>query len=293
VSSRVPPLLRGLLDEAGSVPPGAVSLDQAVAAHRRHRAAWYADLVGCLLVPAVDAAALGQHLARRPDAEPDTPLPIGLVGSVPALTGALAALSGAAPDVVAVRQIESPVAKRGEDPLPGLAGFQHLLSGRDCTGYAEIPLSWGLVSALDALAGARAAGVPVAAKFRIGGLAAELFPTPVELAAVICACRDRALPFKLTAGLHWAIRHTDPETGLVHHGFLNVLIAAALAAEGGEPADLAEVLASTDPLPVIEGVRARLGTDRPLWIGFGSWSVDDALADLATLTLLRGPTPAA
>ena len=37
----------------------------------------------------------------------------------------------------------------------------------------------------------------LAPKFRVGGLAAELFPTPVELAAVLCACRDRELPFRL------------------------------------------------------------------------------------------------
>src|SRR5947207_3385670 len=83
---------------------------------------------------------------------------------------------------------------------------------------------------------------------RTGGLAAELFPTPIELAAVICACRDRGLPFKLTAGLHHAIRHTDPETGFVHHGFLNVLVGAAQAAADAEVADVGATLAGTDPV---------------------------------------------
>src|SRR5204862_5582864 len=121
---------------------------------------------------------------------------------------------------------------------------------KDLLAYAEIPLTWGLTAALDTVAEARAAGVPIAPKFRTGGLAAELFPTPVELAAVICACRDRGLPFKLTAGLHHALRHTDPETGFIHHGFLNVLVAAAQAVhQAAEVADVAATLAGTDPAP--------------------------------------------
>lgn len=280
IVSRVPTLLRGLLDDAAVFPPGNASLVEAVTAHRRHRAAWYADLIGPLLAPAEGAAELARIVA-----DDDDLLEIGLVGDAAALPGALAVLTGR----VRVRQLESPVAKRGQDPLPGLAAFLDLVATTGLTGYAEVPLTWGLLGALDAIAQARADGVAVAPKFRTGGLAAELFPTPVELAAVICACRDRSLPFKLTAGLHWAIRHTDPETGLVHHGFLNVLVASALAADGTEAADLAATLASVDSLPIVEGTRARLRGERPLWIGYGSCSIDEPLADLATLGLLRGP----
>jgi hypothetical protein len=141
---------------------------------------------------------------------------------------------------------------------------------------------------LDTVAGARADGVDVAPKFRTGGLAAELFPTPVELAAVICACRDRQLPFKLTAGLHHALRNTDPETGFVHHGFLNVLVAVAAAVDGGEVSEVAEVLAGTDPVPLIEAARARRDRPRPLWVGFGSCSVVEPLTDLVRLGVIDG-----
>ncbi|HEY2791840.1 MAG TPA: hypothetical protein VGJ28_05765, partial [Micromonosporaceae bacterium] len=129
------------------------------------------------------------------------------------------------------------------------------------------------------------------AKFRTGGLAAELFPTPIELAAVICACRDRELPFKLTAGLHHAIRHADPETGLVHHGFLGIL-AGTLAAvhDDAEVADVAALLASTDAVPLIEVVRRRLDQERPLWIGFGTCSIPEPLTDLQRFGLLRPAT---
>jgi hypothetical protein len=257
----------GLLDDAAVFPPGNASLDDAVAAHREHRGAWYSPMVGPLLVPPEDVAAVPAELA------------IGAVGPRDAVAGVID--TGRT-----LRQIEVPVAKRGEDPLPGLRELLALTGSTGLSTYAEIPLTWGLTAALDAVAEARAAGLPVVPKFRTGGLAAELFPTPIELAAVICACRDRELPFKLTAGLHRALRRTDPETGFTHHGFLNVLVASAAAAEGGEPADVAKLLSSGEPAPIVTAVQARLDLQRPLWIGFGSCSIDEPLADLRVLGLL-------
>jgi hypothetical protein len=269
VSTPLPVLFTGLVDDAAVFPPGSMPLHDAVKAHRRHRTQWYADFVGPLLVP----ASLADRVTEQ--------FPIGVVADG-RLDGLRACLHRPT-----VRQVEFAVAKRGQDPRPGLTEFLALLAERPgLTGYAEVPLTWGLLGALDALADARGAGVPVAPKFRTGGLAAELFPTPIELAAVICACRDRKLPFKLTAGLHHAIRHTDPETGFVHHGFLNVLVAAAQAATDAEVADVAATLGGTDPVPLIESTRRLLGSERPGWIGYGSCSVTEPLDDLSRLGLL-------
>jgi hypothetical protein len=273
----VPPLLARLIDDAAVFPPGSAPVPEALAAHQRHRSAWYAGLVGPLLLPA--SALAGLSAAELPR--------IGVVGDT-GLAGIPAAFEAAAASDRWV-QFEIAVAKRGEDPQPGLRTLLGQLgAGPEIEVYAELPLTWGLVEALDTLAAARAAGARVAPKFRTGGLAAELFPTPVELAAVICACRDRALPFKLTAGLHHALRYTDPETGFTHHGFLNVLAAALAAGDGAEVADVAELLGGTDPLPILEAVRGRVSRTRPLWIGFGSCSVDEPLAELTTLGLLTG-----
>jgi hypothetical protein len=115
-----------------------------------------------------------------------------------------------------------------------------------------------------------------------------LFPTPVELAAVICACRDRNLPFRLAAGMRHALRHTDPETGFTHHGFLNVLVGTIYAADGGEVAEVAEALAATHPVPLVEPARARRDGPRPLWIGFGAVDVMDPLTELIRLGLING-----
>jgi hypothetical protein len=252
-------------------------LVDAVPAHIGHRQAWFAPLIGPLLIPVADRDAF------RALAPPGTP--VGLVGE----PAAIEAAHGDLPP--GTRQIESPVAKRGEDPLPGIERLAALMRKTDepWMWYCEVPLAWGLMSALDTIAALRAEGLPTAAKFRTGGLAAELFPTPVELAAVICACRDRDLPFKLTAGLHHAVRHTDAETGLVHHGFLNILVAVLAAADGAEPADLAGLLAATEAAPLADLARAALERPRPLWVGFGSCSVTDPVTDLTTLGLLDRP----
>ncbi|WP_090804682.1 hypothetical protein [Asanoa ishikariensis] len=272
------PLFHRLIDDAAVFPPGNAALPDAVTAHREHRAAWYAELVGPLLVPATSVDALTGLL------DPAERLDIGIIGDLP-----IDRLGVPDDPRVVVRQIEAAVAKRGEDPQPGLARVLDLAARQpEIDVYAEIPLTFGLLAGLDTIATARASGARVAAKFRTGGLAAELFPTPVELAAVICACRERELPFKLTAGLHHALRHADPETGFTHHGFLNVLAGTALALDGGEVADVAELLAAIDAVPLIEPVRARRHQPRGLWVGFGSCSMIEPLTDLIRLGLVNG-----
>ncbi|MGW4500128.1 hypothetical protein ACWENR_16135 [Micromonospora sp. NPDC004336] len=289
MSTQLPALLDGLVDDAAVFPPGSAPLPDAVAAHRRHRASWYAGLVGPLLVPATRLAELADLLDAGERIE------VGVIGDVP-VARLDEARTGADPRI-RVRQIEAAVAKRGEDPLPGLAELVELTrranpAGAADTGglavYAEVPLTFGLLGALDALAAARAEGLPVAAKFRTGGLAAELFPTPAELAAVICACRDRGLPFKLTAGLHQAVRHLDPETGFTHHGFANVLAATLAAAEGAAVQPVAELLTATDPRPLVQRVEGDLAAPRPLWVGYGSCSILEPLTDLIRLGLVNG-----
>ncbi|MEU4530987.1 hypothetical protein AB0F49_22430 [Micromonospora ureilytica] len=285
MSTQVPALLHGLVDDAAVFPPGSAALHDALAAHRQHRAAWYADLVGPLLIPASDVAA--GELSGLVD--PGEGLVVGVIGDT-GIGNLPYALSFLAPDGVTARQVEVAVAKRGEDPLPGIADLLRLTDALPDVEavYAELPLTFGLMGALDALVAARADGVPIAAKFRTGGLAAELFPTPTELAAVICACRDRGLPFKLTAGLHQAIRHLDPETGFTHHGYANVLAATLAAADGDGARSVAELLTVVDPRPLVERTTARLDGPRPLWVGFGSCSILEPLTDLIRLGLVNG-----
>jgi hypothetical protein len=59
-------LLAGLLDDAALLAPGS-SPSEAVAAHREHRAAAYAPLVGPLVVPDTQLAEVGRHHRDAPD----------------------------------------------------------------------------------------------------------------------------------------------------------------------------------------------------------------------------------
>ncbi|MFC7534952.1 hypothetical protein [Actinoplanes sp. GCM10030250] len=277
MSTMVPPLYAGLVDDASLLPPSPIGLTDAVAKYREHTGSWYAGLLGSLLVP---ASIVG--------AEPVPHLAAGVIGDVPVASLPVTVEKLRAAGVV-VEHVEASVARRGEDPQPGLTMLRSFTAAENGLRlYAEIPLSWGLLAALDSVAGARAEGLAIAPKFRVGGLAGELFPTPVELAAVICACRDRDLPFKLAAGLRHATRHTDPETGFTHHGFLNVLVATLIAADGGEVAEVAEALAATHPVPLVEPARSHRDTPRPLFVGFGAANVVEPLTELVRLGLING-----
>ncbi|WP_344338653.1 hypothetical protein, partial [Kitasatospora putterlickiae] len=133
---------------------------------------------------------------------------------------------------------------------------------------------------------------PYRAKFRTGGIVAGAFPDERELAGLLTGCARRGLPYKCTAGLHHAVRHTDPVTGFEHHGFLNVL----LAAQETEPAAAAEVLAERSGEVLAKAVRSL--TDRQVTVirnsftAFGTCSIAEPLDDLAALGLLSpDPTP--
>ena len=148
--------------------------------------------------------------------------------------------------------------------------------------------------ALDWVKAVAAAAVPSAglrgAKVRCGGARAELFPSPDELAAFVCACFEHGVPFKATAGLHGAVRHRDDQTGFVHHGFLNLALAAARAASGAPLDEVAAVLASTDGPALAVEARAVSGRElsaaRLLFRAYGSCSTSEPREEAAALGLL-------
>jgi len=139
-------------------------------------------------------------------------------------------------------------------PRPGLP---------DVELFCEVP-----VEALDAVAAAGAK-----AKLRCGG---ATVPTVEEVAAFFAAARDLKLAFKATAGLHHPVR------GEGEHGFLNFLTAAELARDGAGEAELAEVLARTDPEALGTGSAAA----RELFVSIGSCSFSEPVEDLRALGIL-------
>ena len=126
-------------------------------------------------------------------------------------------------------------------------------------------------------------------KFRTGGVEADLFPAVPTVAAWIDAALDRETPFKCTAGLHHAVRHTDPATGFHHHGFLNVLAATRTALDGG---DVAAVLAEEDGAALVAALPDldTLARTRRWFTSFGCCEVREPLEDLAALGLVPNDT---
>jgi len=99
------------------------------------------------------------------------------------------------------------------------------LDGLSGEAYVELPLGDGLEEKVSALAerGLRA-------KVRCGG---SEVPTPASLGRFVAVCRDAAVPFKATAGLH------HPLAADGRHGFLNVLAACAFADEAALTGEVA------------------------------------------------------
>lgn len=273
-----PAFAAGLCDDAAVFPPGLAPLAEAVPAHRRHRAAAYAPIVGPLVLP---APALNDLAPLLDDGEP-------LEVSVTVPRGpaqAAAALAAAAGLPVVLRGLEVTV------PAGTLSAefFRALDLARadreDVPVYVEVPRDERRPAIIATLAaeGHRA-------KFRTGGVTADLYPDPRELAAAVKAAVNAGVPFKATAGLHHPVRNTDPETGFDQHGFLNLLLAADAAVAGRPSADIAGILADRDAETVAARVadlpRDRVDAARARFLSFGTCSITDPLTELADLGLL-------
>lgn len=140
---------------------------------------------------------------------------------------------------------------------------------------------------------------PVGFKLRCGGLEANAFPTPEQVAFVIATCRDAGVPLKFTAGLHHPIRHYDPGVQTKMHGFLNVFAAGVLAhARNLGEQQIRLIIEGEDPKSFVftdEGFRwrdiaasvAEIEAARQVAVtSFGSCSFDEPRADLRALGLL-------
>ncbi|MBV9276619.1 MAG: hypothetical protein JOZ97_00125 [Candidatus Eremiobacteraeota bacterium] len=66
------------------------------------------------------------------------------------------------------------------------------------------------------------------------------------MAAFLLRAQEYGVPFKATAGLHHPIRGIDPSSGLLMHGFLNLLAAAIAARQGADRAELEALLDERD-----------------------------------------------
>ena len=282
--STLPLSWRGLVDDAAIFPPGNLPLPDAVAAHVARREEWYADLVGPLIVKDVDVPKVDAPLAVS------LPVSVVLTGGAGAVVGA-ANLCAKAPTVLAGLEI----ALADPDDLAGnarrVAAAVDVARGDgvlddEVPVYVELPHADAVGSWLAAADVVAECGFRL--KFRTGGLTADAFPTALRVAQWIDAALDRETPFKCTAGLHNAVRHTAADTGFEHHGFLNVLVATRLLFDGTPASGAVEALEERAPATLVaHATDLDLAGARRWFASYGSCSVTEPLDDLITLGLLE------
>ena len=276
----LPTAWRGLVDDAAIFPPGDAPLAEAAAAHQARRAAPYADLVGTFVVRDTDLPALKA-----------TPLALSVV--VTGGAGQVTGTAGLARKLhVAVEGLE--IALR--DPADPVGAARRVVTAVDAARdegllddhvpvYVAIPAScpeptW--LAAADEVAAAE-----LHLKFRTGGLEAAAYPPARAVAGWIDAALDRETPFKCTAGLHNAVRHTGDD-GFEHHGFLNVLVATRQAFDGAAADEVTGLLEEREPAVLVEtAAELDLAGARRWFTSFGSCSVSEPLDDLLALGLLE------
>jgi len=317
-------LLRNALDYAGMFPPASLALDEAIRDYARYRSGPDAWLLSHFICPANRLADLGSRLSPLSHAGPlgvsalglqstgpgdfvdRLPDSVQLISSFETSYGSvfrIHAIELALPSDVVVnedrdeirRLIDAAAEAIERSSLPAITPFFEAgkLPGTEVTRRTIRAIA----DHNDTGRGVRC--LPAAFKLRTGGVTAEAFPSVEQVAGVISACRDYAVAFKCTAGLHHPIRRYHESVGTEMHGFLNVLAAGVLAhAQSANEVDLSAILADGDPSHfrfdadgltwlgkrvTLEGIaEAR----RELIVSFGSCSFEEPLEDLRALGLL-------
>ena len=268
-----------IIDDAAIFPPGNSSLPDAVAAYNQRDEA-QSSLVGPLLIRDTDIDDLVALTER--------PIMIALI----ATAGPLALMAA----IDRVRSIDHLV----------LSGAEIASEVTDDSGVPQaitdlITRAEGLMISIElpraphgisepwllALQTFHALGARV--KYRTGGIVASAHPSETELAEVLHATVDQHATAKLTAGLHRAVRHTQPETGFEQHGFLNVLVAIHRLLEGVTADDVVTILSERRAAVLVDVIRTWTEGDfaavRSRFQSFGSCSVADPHHDLVELGL--------
>ena len=272
------PLFDRLVDDAAVFPPGLAPLDVAVREHLDRRTQPYAGHIGTLLVPATDAAALAR-LASTDQRTVAQPLEVGLVvrpGSpVHPLVEATGLLRDDARVIVTAVEL-------------GWSPDWRSVLALDVPVVVEVAGGADQQAALDDIAAAVDDDADVIAKFRTGATPSRPWPDEQALGGFLDAVILHGLSFKLTGGLHHAVR--GRYSAEQQHGLLNVVIATHEALAGAEGPELAHVLGQTSAELLAERVSRLTAVDaarvRASFTAYGCCGVLDPLVELAALGLI-------
>jgi hypothetical protein len=267
-----------LVDDAALFPPGSATMPDAVRNHLAARDAKHAGVVGLFLCSASKLPELITELAKVKPAEPiqlslviDTGLG-GVPKAISIVESRKEVLDLKMVEMAAPADIEAAWFERVSEFVPEdvirvvepRRGSPEWLDGvRTVTEYGCQP------------------------KLRCGGISKENFPSVDEIADFLAVVSNAGSPFKATAGLHNAVRHTDDETGFTHHGFLNLLVATARSLSGK---DVRGALRIEDGAALVEEANALSDSAaqavRGVFASYGSCSITDPVDDLTELGLL-------
>lgn len=292
-----------LIDYAGLFPPASLSMTEAVTEYRRIRAEeqhWVAGRFLCRASQLTELAATAT--ATFPSGEP--PWEVGVIfDGMPGESGAESIDFQA--EMEPVMTIAAAEAKLTEPTSTVLAPLLDAMFSiaHDMVVFIEVDTDASITQQVslvsEALRRRRRVG---GAKLRCGGITPDMFPTPAQVAEFVIACTNEQLPFKATAGLHEPIRHIDARLDVARHGFLNILMAAALAEAGSDPTTIEEVIADThvDNFSVSAAFASWLGNEIPGsalrrvrksgFISYGSCDFDEPIDALFALGFLGGGT---
>lgn len=292
-----------LIDYAGLFPPASLSMSLAVAEYRQIRSEEHRWVAGRFLCPASQLTELAATAtATLPLGE--VPWEVGVIfDGTPGESGAESVDFQTEMDPAMT--IAAAEAKLGE---PTSAALTVLLDatlsiGPNVVAFIEVDRAASITDQVSLVANALGERRRVGgAKLRCGGISPDLFPTPTEVTQFIVACTNQQLPFKATAGLHEPIRHFDAHLGVERHGFLNILMAAALAEAGSDPSTIEEVIRDTeaDSFSVSAAFASWRGNEIPGsalrrmrhagFVSYGSCDFDEPIEALADLGFLGGGT---
>ena len=307
-------LLESLVDYAGLFPPASLDMAGAVADYRSGRSGGHGWVLGRFLCPASRLDDLAGALTSSMVAG-EAPWRVSVVFDGAVGSDAIAAAGfertmtpAASVDLVEVRLPRE--ASDGRSATDAEAVVAPVLDtafsvAAEVVPFLEVARGPGVPDAVAAVARIRHRRLrPVGAKLRTGGLTADAFPDPGEVASFVIACHRAGLPFKVTAGLHHPVRHRHddpggPGAGVMRHGFLNLLAAAALATEGADLEDVTAAVADTDPEAFVvtttglawRGRRMAAGSllamRHRLFPAYGSCSFDEPVDDLVAMGILE------
>ncbi|HEX4005994.1 MAG TPA: hypothetical protein VHX60_07445 [Acidobacteriaceae bacterium] len=288
-------LLAHIVDYAGLFAPASLDMERAVRNYYEYRHGEYDWMLGNFVVPATRLAEFAEAfdaVCAREDEKPwklnvlctgdDLRADVRLIDAMDLDRGSPEAYEAKALNATAANQI-----------------LKVLLRGH--SRYIEFaPEKAGTVLPVLTRYEARA-------KLRTGGVTAEAIPPAKTVIRFLQACKRHRVPFKGTAGLHHAMRGTraltydlgSPTAKL--HGFLNLLLTAALVQMGAAEEAAVKTLLEEDPAAfrvdeehedAIEWHGNRLTVEQALQlraelvIGFGSCSFMEPVEDLQAMRWL-------